>query len=112
MDKQERIDIQNTIETTAIALRDVEPERQMAYVARLLDALRITDIQDTMDAAAAALLATEPRQRAGWIIYLIAILDDGRYDAEFSDTLVSVFMALSRRLTDQGWEERYNERQS
>ena len=102
MDKQ-MIDIQRTIETAAAALREIEPERQMDYITRLMDALRTTDIQDTIDAAAAALCSIEPKSRAGYIIYLMGVLDGGSRDAEFHDTLISVFMALSRRLTDGNW---------
>jgi len=59
----------------------------------------LIDIQTTMEAAATALRAIEPGARAGWIIYLMEALDGGT----INDTIIPVFLALSKRITDRTW---------
>ena len=71
------------------------------------EALDVTNIKDVMDLGAAAILDLPADERAGWVIYLLETVDgacqERGHGCEFSDSVVTVFLALSHRLADGAW---------
>ena len=65
------------------------------------------DVKSAMDLAAAVILDLPADERAGWVIYLLETVDgacqERGHGCEFSDSVVTVFLALSHRLADGAW---------
>lgn len=61
------------------------------------------DTKSALDLAAAVIVNLSANERAGWILYVLETVDgvcSERGDETFSDSIVTVFLALSHRLVD------------
>ena len=66
------------------------------------------DVDNVMTLAAAVVVDLPTKERAGRLLYLLELVDTAcqeRGDGDgFSDCVMTVFLALSHRLTDGAWK--------